>query len=722
MTRSPADALLLPSSIIVAALSASFSFHANAQNSSTSPPVEEVIVTAQKRDQRLQDVPISETVLSEDALRNAKIDSGTEIARQTPNLRVSVLGNESQPKFSMRGISTAEFNLNAISPTGVFYDEVYIGASYLGGAQIFDIERIEVLRGPQGTLFGKNTTAGAINFISKAPQFEREGYLTLGSGTYDYREIKGVAELPLIDDKLSARLAFSSASSDGYIENVNPQQPDVSDIDRQAGRLSLGYKDEAMDVTLRIFKNKSDPQAIGAINTGTGLGGTNGAGTNPRINPYTGQALDDDQVATDRGGKIRVRGDGGYLTINRDLGAVTLTSITSYLDGSFLNEVDADGTFQNVLHIDFIAENREISQDLRLSSNDGQAFNWIAGLYYFEDDVDVNTVYRIFEPFPGGVVLDQNYTQHRTSYAAYADGSYDLNEDYTIYAGLRYTDDEGRIEDFQVNPTIPPQNEVSYDDAEPTGRLGIQKRLQNHDVMLYAQYAYGYRSSAINGGALTSANELTVADPEKLNAYELGAKSQWLDRKVTLNGSLFYYDFSDQQFLNVAGIGQQQLVNAGESSVMGLELETIYRPTANLQISAGLGLLDSEYEDLNLNGEDLSGNELIEAPEHTFNIAVDYSRHLGELGSLRFHADATHIAEQHFSATNAPEYEIDDFWDLGARISFLSQSETFEVAFYGKNLTENDTPTGLQIDPSSMTRFTTVPYPRRFGIELTVWF
>src|SRR3546814_6985435 len=181
---------------------------AAAQDALADTPADDgtIIVTAQNREQRRQDVPVSVTALGSAQLEAAGIDSGTEIARQTPNLRVSVLGDESQPKFAIRGISTPEFNLNAISPTGVFYDEVYVGSSFLGGAQIFDIERVEVLRGPQGTLFGKNTTAGAINFISRAPTFRNEGEISVGYGEYGYAEIKGAGEAPLIEDKLSVQI------------------------------------------------------------------------------------------------------------------------------------------------------------------------------------------------------------------------------------------------------------------------------------------------------------------------------------------------------------------------------------------------------------------------------------------------------------------------------------------------------------------------------------
>ncbi len=683
--------------------------------------LEEVIVTAQKRAQSLQEVPISETVLNEGALRNAGIDSGADISRQTPNLRVSLLGNESQPKFAMRGISTKEFNLNGISPTGVFFDGVYVGASYLGGAQIYDIERVEVLRGPQGTLFGKNTVAGAINFISKSPTFQPEGYVTAGLGSNGFWEVKGAGELPLIDDRLSARLAFNLGRSDGFVENKNPDGRDLSSIDRGSFRLTLGYQNfEGLEASFRLFRSESNPRAVGAIAEGLLPGGVNALGVNPRVNPYDGSKLDSTETATDRSGDLRALGTGGYLTIEKDLGQMTLTSITSYIEGEFDNTVEADGTTDNLLHLDFGAEHEEISQDLRLTSHDEGDLSWIVGLYYFKDIVDVDTTFHIFEGF-GGPVLGQQFSQTRESYAAYIDGTYKLDDSWTVYGGLRFTEDDGFLEDFQVTPVVPLQpGKVSYSDGEPTGRLGLRKILENDD-MIYAQFSYGYRSSAINGGAL-DLGALNVAAPESIKAYEVGYKSQWLDRRLTFNSSIFLYDYEDQQFLNLIDISQQQLLNAGSSRISGLEFEIAFHPVENLSFTAGLGLLDSEYRDLILNGVDLGGNELIEAPHHTFNLSGDYTMYLGDGGSLSFHLDANKVDDQFFHATNSDAFSADAYWDVGTRITYRSPSEKFKIALYGKNLTDNDEVTGVETESNTATRFATVPLPRRFGLDFTVSF
>jgi len=680
--------------------------------------VNTVVVTAQKREQRLQDVPVSVSVMNAQSLTNAKIDTGTEVARLVPNLRVSTLGDESQPKFSLRGISTSEFNLNAISPTGAFFDEVYIGAQYLGGAQIFDIERVEVLRGPQGTLFGKNTTAGAVNFISKRPRFKEEAEITVGAGNYGYRETKGVVEVPLVEDRLTARFAFTGAHSDGYVKNVNPAGHDLSNIDRKAARLALAYKDgDGLNGTLRLFGVNSNPDAIGVVNTGMLAGGLNANGKNPRINPFNGQPLGDREVADDRSGEIAVRGTGGYLTLNQSTDLGTITSITSFLNGRFQNLVDADGTMDPLLHIDFRSRNHEFSQDLRFATAFDGPFQFITGLYHQRDNVDIGTTYTIFGGPPVLPILNQQYLQERRSTALYIDGTYDIDKVWSIYGGVRYTRDEGRLADFRVTPVIPVQPDLRYDDRKPTGRLGVDAKL-TRSLMLYAHYARGYRSSAFNGGALTNAADLNVAKPEYLNSYEGGVKSQMLDNKLTLNVSAFRYDFRNQQFLNVIGIGNQQLVNAGQSRITGMEIESFLQVDKQLRLSASLGLLDGKYRTLILNGADLSGKRMIEAPRYTGNVGIDYSIPV-KAYLLTVHGDASFIDEQYFLATNAENSRVGATRDVSARIALLSPSKKVEVAVYGKNLSDNRNPTGIVLDATSQTKFTPVPYPRRYGIDVT---
>lgn len=671
----------------------------------------EIVVTAQKRAERIQDVPVSITAFTGEALERAQIGSATELARQAPNFRVSVLGNEDQPKFSIRGVSTSDFNLNTASPTGVFYDEVYVASQALGGSSLFDVERIEVLRGPQGTLFGKNTTGGAVSIITRAPSMEADvsGYINVQAGNNDYFHADGALDVPLVQDRLGMRIAFTTSSSKGWIDNVTG--PDLSTISSHALRFSAKYQDDAdFTATLRINHSRSNPSNIGPIVNGFGAGGVSSTGINPRVDPVTGQPLGRRQGAYNVNGEIRAYGDSANLTLTKGFGDLTLTSISSALKGQFLNTVDVDGTNVDALQINFADHSKEYSQDLRLSSDFSGPFDFTAGLYYFKDIADIDTDYFIAGH---SFTLAQSYRQTRTSYAAYVDATFEFGPSSTLYGGLRYTSDHGRLKRFEVVPTITLQPTIEYNDAKPSGRIGLRHKFTS-DIMAYAQYSRGYRSSGFNGGALTSAADINVARPEFLDSYEAGIKSQFLDRKLTLNLSAFHYDYTDQQFINVVTVTSVGLVNAGRSKIDGIEAELIVRPATGLSINAGLGLLDARYKELILNGVDLSGNRLIEAPKSTMNFGLDYTAPVGS-GDIAFHVDGTRISKVFFSAQNNQD-QAGSVFDLNTKLSYKAAAG-WSVALWGKNLTNNSEVTGA-VSVDALSQFTTQPFPRRYGLEV----
>jgi iron complex outermembrane receptor protein len=725
------------------------------QNASSDTELEEVIVTAQKREQRLQEVPVSITALSSDQLVAFKLNSGTDLQKYTPNLRISNAGNEDQPKISIRGLSQFDFNLNASSPTGVFYDEVYVASQFLGGPQIFDMQRIEVLRGPQGTLFGKNTTAGAVDYITRAPSFdgEADAYFAGELGSNDYYRLEGGSDFTLVEDKLALRLAFNASHSDGWVKNVNPDASarNLSSIDNHSFRAVLAYRGAEADATLRLWSTRSSPTAIGIIAQGTcpsyclnipPLGiippttpGTQISGVNPRINPFTGEPLGVREAAYDRSGSIRVKGDGGYLTLNRTYGDFMLTSVSSYLEGDFTNLVDGDGSIRNLFTLDFHARTKEYSQDLRLTTHHSGPFNVIWGLYYFHDEVDPSTTARfgdILQPLQPGGALPTTYEQTRSSVAAYVDGTYQFSEKAEMFVGVRITREKGDIKDFVVGGGAPLA--VGYKETEPSGRVGVRYEF-NDDLMVYGQYSRGYRSSALNGNAGCEA-ELNVAKPEFLNSFEVGLKSEWLGRRVMFNTSAFHYTFSDQQFRGpVTGASPcpgspnplgTVLLNAAKSRIVGLEIETVAKVSENFMVMLGAGLLDSEYRNLVLadttNGgtADLSGNKLLEAPPYSATLAFDYSVPL-QTTRLGVRADASWTGKQYFTAfNNIVPYNLSvspSHWESNARIYLTSQDGKFDFGIWGKNLNNQDALTFAANPAAFGILFTTVPYPRRYGAD-----
>ncbi len=713
--------------------------------------LQEVIVTAQKRSERLQDVPVSVTALSSDQIDSYKLNSGTDIAQLAPNLRVSVAGNEDQPKFSIRGLSQFDTNLNASSPTGVFYDEVYVASQFLGGPQIFDLQQVEVLRGPQGTLFGKNTSAGLIDFISRAPSLSgnNPSYFSVEAGNNNYYHAQGATDIPLVDQTLAARVAFNASESNGWVKNVNPNSTsrDLSSIDNHAIRASLAYGHEDFDATLRLWMTRSDPTAIGIIAYGTcpkycltipGLlpptpAGTEVSGLNPRLNPMTGQPLTVNEGDFSRTGNIDLAANGTYLTLNQKLGDYTLTSVSSYLNGNFKNQVDGDGSSVPLFYLDFYAKTEEISEDLHVTTRFNGPFNFIAGAYYFHDRVEPSTtvtfgnVLSFFGP-PSAT----SFTQLRTSIAGYADGTYSLTDKAEVYLGVRETHEKGEADNFVVG-TAPPIG-VSYSETEPTGRFGARYKVTD-DMMAYAQYSRGYRSSAINGSAGCEDELQHIAKPEFLNAYELGLKTEWLDRRFIANGAIFYYDFTDQQFRNPVqgsvGCNAQnplatQLINAAKSRLYGLEIDSLARLSQNFTATMGFGLISSEYKQLSLYDSDnnvtrnLSGNHLLEAPPYTANLALDYTIPTDKV-SIVFHSDANWTGKEYFTAFNdiAP-YNRDvapAHWESNARMAIRSANGKYEFGLWGKNLNNNQAAT-FSVSPATFgVQFTTIPYPRRYGAD-----
>lgn len=696
--------------------------------SQDSPPDDEIVVTAQKRAQSAQDVPIAITAVSGDSLGVLQMNSGTELARQTPNLSVSVLGNEDQPKFSVRGISQSAFDLNASSPTGIFYDEVFVRASFLGGAQLFDMERVEVLRGPQGTLFGKETVGGAVSYVTRAPEFDTSGFISGEAGNYSYVGLQGAANTQLIDNRLAVRVSFNTSDSDGFVKNLLPGGRDKSSLNKVAFRVAMKYQDDnGFDAVLRYNYTRSSPEAVGTNVTGYLPGNLNAFGFDPRRDPTTGELLGAREGYYDRDGRIRVRGDGVSLTLNKDFGNVALTSITSYLKGYFLNEVDGDGSSANLLALDFEASTKEYSQDLRLATQFDGPFNFIAGVYYFRDTLD--NLFHVSQ-FNGAFDGLQTYRQTRTSYAGYVDGNFEFSPVFSLYGGIRVTHDKATMRNFRSVVNIPglgiPNTNLDYTETQPSGRFGLRYRASS-DFMAYLQYARGYRSGGFNGGALVFPADLNIAEPEFLDAYEAGIKSRLFDRRLTLNLSAFHYKFKDQQFINTISVINQNLVNAGRSEINGIEAEIAARITPQLRLSVGLGYLDAKYTQLVLGGLDLSGNRLIEAPKFSMNAALDYSVPVGSSAELTFHGDMVHKSSQFFSAYNDDLFPFSlgrtpSFEEYNARIGLAFEGGKYEFGLWGKNLSNNETLVGVGIETNTLSRFGTVPYPRRYGVDFQVKF
>ena len=393
--------------------------------------IEEVVVTAQKRTESLQDVPVSVSVIGGDDLGQLRLRDTTEIAAQVPNMQISTPMGDSMPVISIRGISMDDFSLNQSSPVAIYVDEVYKGHPSLQSVQMFDLQRLEVLRGPQGTLYGKNSTGGAVNFITNTPSFGTEGYVTAGFGEYNRKELQGAFEMPLTDDTLAIRVAGTWAEMDGWKENQLPGGDDTNAIDEWGGRITLVFQPtDSLETILRVSASESNPTNYGYTATpgptgaGAGLyelfnnaeaglpaflGVTPPAGA-PQQSYFLSAGLDKFDIEEDRTEERSVENTAVSLTINWDLSdSLTLTSISSWDDGEFFSP-EGDGTPYSIIAIDYESEVTQITQDLRIASDFSGAFNFIGGVFYSDEEVKAPVNLPLFTDVDLNVdgVLDVN--------------------------------------------------------------------------------------------------------------------------------------------------------------------------------------------------------------------------------------------------------------------------------------------------------------------------
>lgn len=490
--------------------------------------LEEIVVTAQKRSESLQDVPVSISAISAGDIAGQKLRDAGEIAALVPNLQVTDPTGDGFPIFALRGVSMSDFSLNQSSPVASYVDEVYKGSPAIQGVQIFDLERIEVLRGPQGTLYGKNSTGGAVNFITRKPTFDSDGYVTAGYGNYDRMELSGAVQTPLIDDKLAVRIAGTWTQADGWMSNLNAGFNDGGAIDEYGLRATFLFQpSETFEAVLRLATGKQHAANYGIVpfnispdGAGGGVYGLYNLLGASDVVDYTRGDAEWSDFAGGRNDKRRIKTDSVTLTMNWDVSdTLGFTSITSWDEGSFYNPEDADGTPLAIIDADYFGETEQFTQDTRITSNLSGPFNFIAGLYYakeetynqttlaFYQDVDFNadgalnyldcldTLYTTFGLgqataegagveavlnsfdlslaafFPGGCQAQNDFNQDRISKAAYFDGSYDLSEQLTLRFGVRYTEDETKLSDFSArilgNDDTPLLNAIPYDEADP---------------------------------------------------------------------------------------------------------------------------------------------------------------------------------------------------------------------------------------------------------------
>jgi len=771
--------------------------------------LEEVTVTAQRRTERLQDVPVAVTAISGSELIDRGVRQAADIADLVPNLLLNLpYGPEAQPTFTLRGVTTQDFSENQSSPIAMYVDEVYKPVGALQSLQIYDLDRVEVLRGPQGTLYGKNATGGAVNFYSHNPSLsEYDGYLIAGGGNYSLFTTQGAVGGPIIDDRLGWRAAFLYEKRDGWVNSTVPGVEPLNGVDAAAGRLTfLGKPSDDLTILFKVFVSKSGgtPYGAHAINNDPSVTGFNGT-----ISWF------------DNGAKYAVhkdiRDDGASLKIDWQLPHATLTSVTGFDYGRWYEKSD-DGGLPITLRIDdpntYFSSVNSFSQELRLTSSDKGPFGWLGGLYYGRESTHATVQFHFYDgydlgywspqtaPLPPSNALPlygfdeyNNFDQIKDSRAIFLNLTYAITPQITLRGGVRYTKDKVTIENFYalegglpspgsvgmspdidattwwtqtignpaLYPTPPTAPRTSFqqglavqgfgvvptfenDTNNTSGKVGIDWRVSD-EVLTYLSVSQGYRGVAFNGQAYNDNSELTFAEPEKLTSYEIGAKTEFWNRRATFNTAVFYYDYKNQQFLDAfqlpGGLGTGfRTVNAPKAQVYGAEFELQLRATNDLLIGANLGLMQSKYVDLTLHqGECVSGtgptcvprvccvgNKLIQAPNVNAMLSIDWRFAHLSAGDLRLYADGNYYGKQYFDAFNTERDAQDAYGVANARLSFETTGKRgWAIGAWIKNITnrqylayalnQKDADTGaLGFD------YALVGEPRTYGADVTLRF
>ncbi|MCK2119877.1 TonB-dependent receptor [Pseudomonas aeruginosa] len=677
------------------------------QASGSTPTLGKVVVTAQKREETVQEVPSSISVLSGDKIRDNSLQSANEVTQFIPNASAGTTEGHGRPRWWIRGLGTGDQGANTVSPVGIYVDDVYIANISATGFPLFDQERIEVLRGPQGTLWGKNTTAGAINFISRKPTFDPSGYLKAGVGDYADRVLEGAVSDALVDDRLAARLSFRHQARDGYNDNLADGN-DSGALEDDAARLQfLARINDDLEANLNLHaRSYHDTGGYSTVSYGLRPDGTN----------QFGYSIDPEKGKVNYNAKYEVDIDqiGSSLNLTWQLGNLALTSITAFEHFTRDGFSDSDNTPLELQRGYSYADSKQWSQEFRLASPREDRLNWVLGFHYFKEDLESESANAaLTTPYIPRAYNNISYDQGTESYALFGSSTYNFTDDFAVTAGLRWTRERKDIDltrlqnQGQANfagddwwkigsVTSPLVVNAVQDDSNTwsdyTYDLTPEYRLSDN-ARVYFRYAYGFRSGGYNTGAVSQATVATV-DPEYLTSYELGFKSEWFDGRLNANAALFYYDYEDIQLNIVTAVNNQtvsRLANGAEGEAYGAEFELEAIPVENLHVNFALGLLHTEFTDYTSGPNDYSGNKFVRAPNVSAVIGADYRIPLDVGGALILGTDWNTRSRQYFFSNDQSQNMRSGGYTLGnARVTYELPDETTRVTAYVSNLTDKE--------------------------------
>jgi iron complex outermembrane recepter protein len=722
-----------------------------------SAQLEEVVVTAQKRVESLQDVPVAVSAFQSEQLQNFGIDSTQALQMVTPSLVFNNRGPVAQP--FIRGIGTTLSLLGLEPSVATYVDDQYYPRPVGSIMELPDLERVEILKGPQGTLYGRNATGGAIRIVTRDPGDELEGNINVSVGDYDYFKLTGYVEGALGDD-LRANASFLNTQRDGFGEQKAPGMDDLDDLDVQTYRtklvwdasdrviakLALDYtkrEDTAGSETIDLTSTKSPalgpfPFSIGPA-LAKGVGGPNPPAPFGNVQP-TGKSQDAVRSSVDDDNEQEMFN--AQLRFDVELNGMAFSSMTTYQDSnSETNTADFDASSLIMSDIYDKEDNEAWSQEFQLLSDTDSSFSWMVGTYYFESEGEYQLWFDARELVVAGFQTLQS-PQSRldtTAWAVFGQASYDFSDTWSLTLGGRYSYEEKDIE------ADSPDGTVSDDDdwSEFTPKAVLEYSWD--DGMAYLSYSRGFKSGGFAYPYVEDFSDSPV-DSETLDMFELGVKADLVDNTLRLNSALYFYDYSDLQVNRNAGLQPGvgiviPVENAGGAEVLGLELDMTWIATDALTFSAGFNAMDTEYTDYDATPSvyntttvpgpvvatvpsyDAKGDDMIRAPDFSAYVAVNYEFNLSDGAYIPLNITYSHKGDYNFdlipgdASNRIDEYESDAYELLNARLGYSPASDQWSVAIWGKNLTDEEYYDEVVAFATAVRA--TVGAPRTYGIDFT---
>jgi len=684
--------------------------------------IEVIMVTAQKRVQSINEIGVSMTAFSDDDLKNLGITQPLDLAAQTSNLNINNTFQNSIPNVSIRGLGLNDYAVNNNPATGLYVDEVYLSSPAMLSFQLFDVERVEVLKGPQGTLYGRNTTAGTVTFVSKKPTEDAEGHVSLDYGTFGRTTLEAAVSGELAEG-LTGRIAGKTVQqSEGHQYNRYTQD-EVGEVDTTSFRAMLNWKPkDTLDILLNVHSgtDKSDTWLLKVDNSFTDTDDSYFPG-----DPYSSAGNADTGMD--------VESQGAALTVNWDLSDKLLfTSVTGYEKYERHVLEDRDGSELVHLDAEYLNKIDQKSQEFRLTYVSDE---WvlIGGAFYGVDEIETRDRFDTSDlPFPFKSVGNE-YKQEAKAAGIYVHSEYNLNEDYKLTTGIRYTDETKEFFDaftFIYADNIPseggtqtdifPKVSNDYDVTDLSGKLGLDYS-GFEDTLIYGSISKGFKSGNFQGQLTFTPSDLEAFKEEEVIAYEVGFKSTLLDSTLQLNGAAFFYDYSDMQMYGplffLEGVGALfGIDNVGDAELKGMELDLTWYAFDGLDINLGLGLLDTEVTKSVVAGVK-AGSELPNSPKVNFNSNIRYSWEFGDSFEANIIFNSSYKGGVSYDIVNQPKEAIEDgYWLHNLRVGIISLDNDWGISLYANNLTDEKYRT--QVLTSTVGFGETYGMPRTVGISV----